>query len=266
MSTIREFVEKSLKSGRIDFNGDNDYQCVELIKVYLRDVFWKTVWSLWDWKKTYLGTKKYWFEDFLYDKNFQEKRPKLWDVISFWATSWNKYGHTALVLGSDQDFIYVLEQNYWSWNWDWKWKNSLTIREKKYYNISGITRSSEILDKVSENILDKVSFYTWVHIWQNNIKRKNVLEPLFYFLAWYKDNLNWKNFKDLWIIKNLENNATRQELAYIILAFLNKILAKNLSLQDLQNIGIWNWQRPNDKVTGYEFTLMINKTKEVFGL
>ena len=70
----------------------------------------------------------------------------------------------------------------------------------------------------------------------------------------------------MWITSRLEDNTTRQELVYMILAFLNKILKKNLNINNLKNAWVWNWQRPNDKVTGYEFTLMINKTKEVFGL
>lgn len=52
----------------------------------------------------------------------------------------------------------------------------------------------------------------------------------------------------------------------MILAFLNKILKKNLNINNLKNAWVWNWQRPNDKVTGYEFTLMINKTKEIYKL
>ena len=68
------------------------------------------------------------------------------------------------------------------------------------------------------------------------------------------------------ITSRLEDNTTRQELVYMILAFLNKILKKNLNINNLKNAWVWNWQRPNDKVTGYEFTLMINKTKEVYKL
>ncbi|MBF0913607.1 hypothetical protein D8B46_03195 [Candidatus Gracilibacteria bacterium] len=68
------------------------------------------------------------------------------------------------------------------------------------------------------------------------------------------------------ITSRLEDNTTRQELVYMILAFLNKILKKNLNINNLKNAGVWNGQRPNDKVTGYEFTLMINKTKEIYKL
>ncbi len=70
----------------------------------------------------------------------------------------------------------------------------------------------------------------------------------------------------MWITSRLEDNTTRQELVYMILAFLNKILKKNLNINNLKNAWVWNWQRPNDKVTGYEFTLMINKTKEIYKL
>lgn len=263
MTTIREYVEKNL--GWRTPIGKYWHQCVDLVKHFLLDVFWKETWAIWNWKDTFSWILKYGFKTLDYNKSDEEKQPRLGDIISFWATRNNKYWHTWIVLGADEDGIYILEQNAWNWNGDGTWWNSITIRKKNYSNITWISRAKNILDILKNEKLDEVSFKTWIHIWEKSIKRKYILKPLFYFLAWSK-SINWKNYKNLWITSNLENNTTRQELAYIILAFLNKILWKNLSLQDLQNNGIWNWQRVNDKVTGYEFTLMLNKTKEVYWL
>lgn len=262
MSTIREFVNNMLSS-RVDEDGNKDYQCVALAKYFTQKVFGKKL-GYFSWSaKNWWANRKTLLSDYdIYENNWSNK-PKRWDII-FW-NNWT-YWHVAIVMAYYKDFVYVLEQNFWSWNWDWLWENAIKIRKK---NISGSAwwgRFKNISWIINKDFFDKIVFEKGLYIWETDFKRKDIVEFVFYFLAGYKDNLNWKTKVDMQITKNLNFNTTRQELAYIILSFLNKILNKNLTLQDLKNVWIWNWQRPNDKVSGYEFTLMINKTKEVYGL
>lgn len=279
MSTIREFVEKYLWK-RTDDNWRTDNggvcypwtktpwcnQCPSLIKQFYKQVFGLPIKAIWDAKEYFdnLSNSDYDKIRFKWDVSVCKR----WDFIIWWKERWFWYWHIGIVMAYYKDNIYYIDQNAWSWNWNWFWWNAIQVRNTKdnFKGLIWFARYKNISEIINKDFFDKIVFEKGLYIWENNLKRSLVTESLFYFLAWYKDNLNWKTYRDLSITSNLNNPATRQELAYIILAFLNKILNKNLTLQDLKNVWIWNWQRPNDKVTGYEFTLMINKTKEVFGL
>lgn len=279
MTTIREFVNKYLdKRSDDNWRTNNDWvcypgtktpwcnQCVSLIKQFYNQVFSLSIKAIWDAKNYFnnLSNSDYDKIKFIWDVSVCKR----WDYIIWWAERWFWYWHIGIVMAYYKGNIYYIDQNAWSWNGDWIGENAIQIRNTNgdFKGLIWFARYKNIKNIVEKDLFDKIVFEKWLYIWEKDLKRKNVVEAVFYFLAWYKDNFNWKNFKNLWITSNLNYNTTRQELAYIILAFLNKILGKNLKIWDLQNNWIWNWQRPNDKVSGYEFTLMINKTKEVYGL
>ena len=264
MSTIRWFVNNWLWKSK-SYITKNWYQCVDLAKLYISNVLWKSYWSIWHAYQYYDNLPSSDFEKI--DYNWDKNKPKRWDLIVCNTSKWGWYLHIWVVMAYYKNSIFVLEQNWQSWNWDWR--NWNEIRVKKFTSHSWITwwcRYKGISSIIKKDLFDNIVFEKGLYIWEKDLKRKDILDAVFYFLAWYKDNFNWKTWKNLWIISRLEDNTTRQELAYIILAFLNKILNKNLNINSLKNVWIWNWQRPNDKVTGYEFTLMINKTKEVYWL
>lgn len=286
MTTIREFVEKYLWK-RVDESWNDRWnyhcfpnaktkwchQCWALIKFFCKNVFGTNIWAFWGWvfnwfkKKSTFSEKNYEYLD--KTKDGKILIPKRWDIIFFDKSKENfYYWHIWIVLFANEEKIYVLEQNAWNWDWFWTWKNKIKISEKSYNWVLGYHRYKDISSKIKEDLFDKIVFEKSIYIWEWNdwLKRADVVELVFFYLSKFNKNFNWKNFKNLWITSNLNYNTTRQELAYIILAFLNKILGKNLKIEDLKNAWIWNWQRPNDRLKWIEFTFMLNKTMEVYGL
>lgn len=290
MSTIRKFivnykwkkVDESWKD-RWDFKCFPDsltkwcHQCGALVKFFCSTVYWTKIGAFGGWvanwykNNTTFPSSSYSYIEATKVVNNIKKTiiPKRWDIIFFEKDPSNyNYWHIWIVLSATARNIYILEQNAWNWDWFWNWNNAIRISTKSYSNILGYHRYKNIWSKVKEDLFDEIVHEKWIYIWEadNNLKRWDVVKLIFYFLSKYNDNKNWKNYKSLWITTRLNDNTTRQEMAYIILTYLNKILNKNLKIQDIQKLWIWNWQRPNDRLNGYDFTFMVNKTMEIYKL
>lgn len=266
MVTIREYVRNKLNS-RVEYDNNwYNYQCVDLIKDFIRQVYWIHTYNLWNASSNYINLSSFWFSTIKYN---WDNRPKRWDIISFKENSWNWWSwHVAVCLVYDEDKkqVYVLEQNGWKNSSTWTWTDAIRIQKINFSEMLGWARYNNIFLKVEQDLFDKIVHEKWIYIWEatNYLNKQDVAIKAFYFLAWYRTRLNWKNYNSIWWRWTWP--TTRQELAYIILAFLNKILGKNLILDDLKDAWIWNWQNWNSQVSAEEFTFMINKTKEVFGL
>ena len=269
MSTIREFVATTLgrkvANNRIEWwkHGNKDYQCVELIYFYLKEVFWKSrVFSLWDWKNNHISlVKNYWFEKQKNTKDFIAKR---WDIVSFWATPDNIHWHVAIVLFADINFMYVLEQNAWTWGQEGEWRDAVTIRKKSYSNVTGIVRYKNIDEIVSKSFYDKVVFDNNESIFfetkETRVKRRAAAKWLYYAFTGTFDG-----WEQIWVSKNLDDPIIRQDFAHVLMWSLNNVRWMKVTLDDLKNkYNIWSGVRPWDQLTPFEFDVMLNNMVKKF--
>lgn len=263
MTTIREFVNKNIWK-RIEYdNNSYKYQCVDLIKSFNKNVLDKDYWAIWNAKDYFKNLPINNFEKIKF--NWDISVCKRWDIIIWNSSKGWWYWHIWIVIAYYKNTIFILEQN-WAFG-KWKWENWDEIRIKQFNNFSWIIwfcRYKNISQIINKDNFDKIVFNKWLYIWENNLKNNEVAEWTFYFLAWYKDNLNWKTYRNI----NSKNNwiYSRISLITMIFKFLTEVLWKNIKFSDLTKNWIWNQSRLNDNLTGYEFTLIINKTKEVYWL
>ena len=136
---------------RIDldwFPKDWKYQCVDLRKLYMRDVLWIKIWKWGNAKDVW--TNKY----HIFDKSWQQikwtKDLMQWDVIVRWI---GEYGHIAIV-----DAIYnwwqsisVLEQNGSGMNsGNWLWPNAIRVHIYPASFWSWVWRCQKIFDNLKK--------------------------------------------------------------------------------------------------------------------
>lgn len=111
---------------RVAENSKLGYQCVAWVKQFAQEMrspigtFWWSAYSGWSTCRPFRNTK--W-------KRIDYKKwlvPTAWDIIFFWPTQSNPYGHVAICDGgSTPDLLKIVEQNAWSGNGDGKWENAI---------------------------------------------------------------------------------------------------------------------------------------------
>jgi len=265
MSTIREYVKNNIGwKVEYDNNGYN-YQCVDLAKDFVNQVYWESVGSIWNAHENYIKLSSYWFSSIDYN---WDNRPKRWDIISFEKNAGNWYAwHVAICLAYDElsKDVYVLEQNWWRNSSTWTWSDAIRIVKRPFSSMLWWARYND--DSVIQNdLFDKVVNKKWIYIWEatNYLNKEDVAFKAFYFLAWYKDYLNWKRYDSIWWRGNWA--CTRQDLAIMIYKFIKVVLSRSVTPAEIIRKWIWNWRNANSNLTWEEFTFMINKTKEVYWL
>lgn len=122
---------------RVAENSKLGYQCVAWVKQFAKEIwepiwtFWGSAYSGWSTGKPFNGTK--W-------KRINRTPgliPTAWDIVFFWPTQSNPYGHVAVVDGgSTTEKIKTVEQNAWNWNGDWKGSNAIK-RSNLWYDSRG---------------------------------------------------------------------------------------------------------------------------------
>lgn len=127
-----QFLDKYLRKA-IDEDGGYWFQCIDLAKLYAREVYWITLGSFWGTARTgWLNTKK------TFDIKKWERIPyKVWlepqrgDII-FYDKPWLT-GHVAVVCEATKIDIMVIEENGATGNGDWKGYNAINLETKRDY-------------------------------------------------------------------------------------------------------------------------------------
>lgn len=111
---------------QVDFDKVYWSQCVDWARQFAKEIwepintFGGSAYSGWSSGKPFTGTK--W-------KRINRTPwlvPTAWDIIFFWPTQSNPYGHVAVTNGaSTTEKLNIVEQNAWNANWDWKWSNAI---------------------------------------------------------------------------------------------------------------------------------------------
>lgn len=131
-----QFLDKYLRTAQ-DEDGWFWYQCVDLAKLYSKEVYWITLWSFGGTARSGWFNKKKTFDPKLWERIEYKvgMMPKRGDIIFYdeWVS-----GHVAIVQDANKIDIMVLEQNGATWNWDWKGYNQINLETKRdYRNIYG---------------------------------------------------------------------------------------------------------------------------------
>ena len=128
---------------KCDFDWAYWSQCVDLSKVYAKEVYGEILWNFW-WS-AYNGFLN---KNLTFDPNKWKlvnyipwNIPIAWDIIFWKPTSSNSYWHTAIAwVGSTTEKLVILEQNYVSENskdfWKWTGQASITERVRDYKNFA----------------------------------------------------------------------------------------------------------------------------------
>lgn len=134
--TYLEFKQKYLLKST-DYDKAYWYQCVDLIKTYLSEVFNIKSGALWNAYNIFVNTPKE-LTKFKKTVNTPTLVPKAWDIVIFNKSKSNWfYWHIAIVdEGTTVKDLYVIEQNAWSWNWDWKLNNRIYRRKKNRKDVA----------------------------------------------------------------------------------------------------------------------------------
>lgn len=114
---------------QVDFDKVYWSQCVDWARQFAQEMrspigtFWWSAYSGWSTSRPFRNTK---WKRIEYSKGLV---PTAWDIIFFWPTQSNPYGHVAICDGgSTPDLLKIVEQN-WA-NWLGTWKNWDEIRRK----------------------------------------------------------------------------------------------------------------------------------------
>lgn len=127
-----QFLDKYLRTAN-----DHDWwywaQCVDLAKLYSKEVYWETLGSFGGSARTgWYNTKKT-FDPKKWEKIIYKPwmLPKKGDIIFY--DTWVAW-HVAIVHEATQLDIMVLEQNWATWTGDWKGYNQINLETKRDYN------------------------------------------------------------------------------------------------------------------------------------
>ena len=134
--TLDEFVKK-YNGKKVDFDGQYGAQCVDLFRQYCKDVLKipqpsgvtgaRELYT--EYEKKPVEVKH--FERLPYPEN----KPIAGDVVVFDKMRGNPYGHVAVVIAADTNYIKVLEQDGYAQTGTkfayWKYKNVLGFLRKR---------------------------------------------------------------------------------------------------------------------------------------
>lgn len=112
---LSEFVEK-YKGKPVDFDGQYGAQCVDLARQYFKEV-----WNIPRQPEGVIGAQDFFFKhdsrpiqrEYLSCIAFQnlETQPPVGSVVIFKSSGANQYGHIAICLESDENWLTVFEQD-----------------------------------------------------------------------------------------------------------------------------------------------------------
>lgn len=113
-ATIEEWLNSAVGVG-MDPDGAYGYQCVDLVDQYGQDIFgvrWPVCVGGVGGANQLLDVvpDEYWTR-IDNDLSNADQIPKRGDVVVFGGDSSNPYGHTAVVLSADQNYMHVVQQN-----------------------------------------------------------------------------------------------------------------------------------------------------------
>lgn len=156
---LKEFIEK-YNWKAVDIDWTYWHQCVDLVKRYVIDVLWITLWSFWGsakngWNNTYNT-----FSESQFEKITDKSKFQVWDII-FW-NRW-KYWHVAIITKIFWNWMFeVIEQNVW--NWDWKWADDY-VKLSVYPNYNDVLWIYRFKEKMSQEMEEKLSKAQELWIW-----------------------------------------------------------------------------------------------------
>lgn len=135
--TYLQFV--ALRLGKkTDYDNIYNYQCVDLIKQYLKDVYATESWIFGGKAATWYDTGSPFINDSTHRKKIPYVdwlQPHQWDIIFWWESSANLYGHVAILHEViNHTTISVLEQNALWWGTG-IWKNAIRIHQYPIKNV-----------------------------------------------------------------------------------------------------------------------------------
>lgn len=121
---------------RVNYDSVYGYQCVDLIRQYIKERNWKQPLPLWPlWCKYFAISPYYYFDidDYERVKNTISNKPEQWDIVIFSRPI--STGHIALVDSANYLSLKVLEQNAWSGDDSWLGTNAIKLWTYSYYNV-----------------------------------------------------------------------------------------------------------------------------------
>lgn len=121
---------------RVNYDSVYGYQCVDLIRQYIKERNWKQPLPLWPlWCKYFAISPYYYFDidDYEWIKNTISNKPEQWDIVIFSRPI--STGHIALVDSANYLSLKVLEQNAWSGDGSWLGTNAIKLWTYSYYNV-----------------------------------------------------------------------------------------------------------------------------------
>ena len=121
---------------RVNYDSVYGYQCVDLIRQYIKERNWKQPLPLWPlWCKYFAISPYYYFDidDYERVKNTISNKPEQWDIVIFSKPI--STGHIALVDSANYLSLKVLEQNAWSGDDSWLGTNAIKLWTYSYYNV-----------------------------------------------------------------------------------------------------------------------------------
>ncbi len=204
----------------IDFDWKYWNQCVDLIRDYTTNVFWKNYPTSWNAKDLW---NKNWWQDYTKYPNTITFIPKVWDIVIWWN---GKYWHIAVVTAANILSFVAIEQNAWTGNGDGMWQNA--IREHRYYyrNILWFIRHKSIED----DIIDLKDLYGWKY-WSLSLPVKKNWIPIKY---------RKKSSRTLWLAR---------------VKWLHPSFKKNeIYIYENQFIKYWNNKDRLEKILEHEYT------------
>lgn len=120
---------------RVNYDGAYGFQCVDLIRDYIKNQNRTQPLSLWWlWCKYFAISPYYYFKSTEYERipNKINNKPEQWDIVIFSKPS--ATGHIGVVDSANYLTLNVLEQNAWSGNWDWTGSNRIKVGTYSYIN------------------------------------------------------------------------------------------------------------------------------------
>ena len=121
---------------RVNYDKLYWYQCVDLIRQYIKERWRKQPLALWPlWCKYFAISPYHYFDinEYEWVKNRLDNKPEQWDIVIFSKPSTT--GHIALVDSANYLSLKVLEQNAGSWNGNWIGANAIKLWTYSYYNV-----------------------------------------------------------------------------------------------------------------------------------
>ncbi|RAL55080.1 hypothetical protein BLM37_04640 [Candidatus Gracilibacteria bacterium GN02-873] len=220
------FVAKNPKE---DYNGD--YQCVDLIKAYVRDMF---------------GIEGRYGNARHYASGIARANPKVFDFISKGGgrvvqpgdivsihTS-NKYGHIGIVTKITGNGFEIIDQN----------------------GADGAHGYGRYDDRIQRRSYGYTNIIGWARPKNNPLWRRNVAKRIFDALK--KPRFIGHSAAEIWNLLNPMQITTRSEVAGMIKNYFSRIEKRNID-----ESRIWNKTRPNDPVSKSELDTMIGRAKSL---